>query len=98
MPRGAIEKHISIHTNITAVGPFSIASEIPAIVLPRSGLVQDKFRGADDRELRKSMNVRPIHRSLLSSATSVSRSLASSGARVSLVIASAFGAAFSAIC
>ena len=22
MPRGAIEKHISIHTNITAVGPF----------------------------------------------------------------------------
>jgi len=44
MPRGAIEKHISIHTNITAVGPFSIASEIPAIVLPRSGLVQLSFR------------------------------------------------------
>ena len=38
------------------------------------------------------------HRSLLNSATSVSRSLASSGARVSLVIASAFGAAFSASC
>ena len=36
------------------------------------------------------------HRSLLNSATSISRSLASSGASVSLVIASAFGAAFSA--
>ena len=46
MPRGAIEKHISIHTNITAVGPFSIASEIPAIVLPQCGLVQDDFCNA----------------------------------------------------
>jgi hypothetical protein len=37
-------------------------------------------------------------RSLLNSATRISRSFGSSGASVSFVIASAFGAAFSAIC
>ncbi|MGY3483781.1 hypothetical protein ACVW1C_001664 [Bradyrhizobium sp. USDA 4011] len=41
---------------------------------------------------------REDHRNLPSSAISVSRSLASSGASVSLEITSAFGAALSAIC
>jgi len=60
--------------------------------------VRTQWSAADADGFNTGFHQAPGHRSLLSSATSVSRSLASNGASVSLVIASAFGTAFSASC
>jgi hypothetical protein len=67
---------------------------VPTILTAHSG--QKRWARSALPTLRSSDN--GSYRNLLNSPSNVSRSLASSGASVSLVIASAFGAAFSAIC